>query len=645
MLPVLGLLIHASLMPLGGAAWAFEAMTVPLQHASAAQLLLSQSWWPRLAVALLAGGGLALCGELLQLLLRNPLASDHTLGVASGASLCVMLATLYAPQLLLSGPEWIAMAGAALTLLLVCGMGWQRALNPVTLVVTGMTLNLLMGGLSMMLLMFNHEQLSGLLIWGAGSLAQQGWGSAQDLVVRVLLAGSAVLLLIRPLQLMSLDDAALRGLGISVRFMRFYGLGIAVFLAGSLVSHVGVIGFIGLSAPAVMRLAGAVSFQSRLPLSILFGALLLASADQAVQIMGASTQAFVPTGAMTALFGVPLLLWLLTRLPPSTQAVLNPTGMLGKPCRRPVHRFFWLSMALVLAVGLAASLGQRGQGWQWLSLDHAAILEWRLPRTIAALCSGVMLALAGTILQRTTGNALASPELLGVSSSSAILLVVGVFVLDQPGYLSLAGMALLGALLALALIIGLNRRNGFSTHGVILTGVALGAAYEALRSLLLADADPRGQQVTAWLAGSTYYVTAFASLLLLALLLIAVPLARASSRWLDILPLGGATAQSLGVPLKKARLSLLLLAAGMSALATLVVGPLSFVGLMAPHLARTLGFNHARRQLQAAALIGGLLMVLADWLGRQILFPYEIPAGLIASVLGAIYFLGRLQRR
>jgi ABC-type Fe3+-siderophore transport system permease subunit len=116
------------------------------------------------------------------------------------------------------------------------------------------------------------------------------------------------------------------------------------------------------------------------------------------------------------------------------------------------------------------------------------------------------------------------------------------------------------------------------------------------------------------------------------------------SRWADMLPLGSPTAQALGMSVGRARFAILLLTAALSATATLVVGPLTFVGLIAPHLARMLGFQRALAQLAGAALIGALIMVSADWLGRTLLFPRQIPAGLVAALIGAPYFLWRMRR-
>ncbi|MGB6240928.1 MAG: Fe(3+)-hydroxamate ABC transporter permease FhuB [Castellaniella sp.] len=637
-------LAAASLQPLGGASAALDALrATTLEHASVAELLLSQSWWPRLVLALLAGSGLALAGELLQLLLRNPLASATTLGISSGASVALMLTTLFAPSLLAQGQEWVAMLGAGLTLALVFQLSWRHGLDPLVLIVVGMTLNLLLGGLSIVLLIFNHEALSGLLIWGAGSLAQQGWDGVRFLAPRLLACVLCLLPLLRLLRLAPLDDVTLRSLGLPMRHLRVAGLGLAVFLVGSLVSSTGVIGFVGLVAPNIMKLAGASRLASRLPLSMLFGALLLASADLLVQTYASGISAFVPTGAVTAALGVPLLLWLLIRLRLPTAP--GAAGDAYMPSRQNAgHTLAWLGLLLPLSLMLALSFGQLLHGWHWQAPFSVDSLQWRLPRVIAAGCGGILLALAGVILQRLTGNPLASPELLGVSSGSAIALSLGVFLLPQPSYLMLSGTALLGAGVALLLILVSNRRNHYSSQGILLTGIALGALYEALRSLLLADGDPRGQQLTAWLSGSTYYASASMSWTLLALTLAAVPLAGATSRWQDLFPLGQPTAHALGVPVRKARFVMLLLAAAFSALATLVIGPLSFVGLIAPHMARMLGFRRAKAQLAAAALLGAIVMILADWLGRQVLFPQEIPAGLMASLAGGSYFLWQIRR-
>lgn len=111
------------------------------------------------------------------------------------------------------------------------------------------------------------------------------------------------------------------------------------------------------------------------------------------------------------------------------------------------------------------------------------------------------------------------------------------------------------------------------------------------------------------------------------------------ARWLEILPLGEASSRAVGVGLTASRFRLLLVTAMLTGAATLIVGPLSFVGLMAPHMARMTGLQRPMPQLCGAAIIGALIMLLADWLGRNLLFPYQVPAGLLATFIGGPYFM------
>ncbi|TIN31523.1 MAG: Fe(3+)-hydroxamate ABC transporter permease FhuB, partial [Mesorhizobium sp.] len=119
-------------------------------------------------------------------------------------------------------------------------------------------------------------------------------------------------------------------------------------------------------------------------------------------------------------------------------------------------------------------------------------------------------------------------------------------------------------------------------------------------------------------------------------LLAIVPL---TSRWLEILPLGEAASRGLGLGLFRVRVVLLVLISVPTTIATLVIGPLSFVGLMAPHLARMLGLQRALPQLFASAMLGGMMLVSADWAGRMLIFPWQIPAGLLAALVGGPYFM------
>ncbi|MFJ3167629.1 Fe(3+)-hydroxamate ABC transporter permease FhuB [Serratia marcescens] len=639
-----GLTIYNLVQQLPPAQWV-RALSAP-DIDDVRQMLFHYSLLPRLTVSLLAGAGLGLVGVLFQQVLRNPLAEPSTLGVAAGAQLGLTIATLW----VLPGGEFTrqlaAMVGAIVVGGLVFGVAWGKRMSPVTLILAGLVLGLYCGAVNSLLALFHYDQLQGMFLWGTGALNQQDWSTVQFILPRLLVAGALAALLLRPLTLLGLDDGVARNLGLGLSMARFCALGLAIIFSAMLVSAVGVIGFIGLFAPLMAKMLGARRLAHRMMLAPLLGALLLWLTDQ---VMLGVTQVWreIPTGAATALFGAPLLLWLLPRL---RSAATPPPMNLGDkvPAERGNLPGWILLGGLVLLIGLtlALMLGKNAGGWHWsLGAELDSLLPWRWPRVLSALAAGMMLAVAGTLIQKLTGNPMASPEVLGISSGAAFGVVMMLFMVPGDAFVWLLPAGSLGAAVTLLIIMIAAGRGGFSTERMLLAGIALSTAFTTVIFLLLASGDPRMGGLLTWLSGSTYSVEpaqALRTALVAACLMVLAPLCR---RWLTILPLGGATARSVGIALTPARLTILLLAATLTAMATLTVGPLSFVGLMAPHMARMLGFRRALPQMVIAALLGGLLMVFADWCGRMLLFPYQIPAGLLATFIGAPYFVYLLRKQ
>ncbi|WP_324038325.1 Fe(3+)-hydroxamate ABC transporter permease FhuB [Aeromonas caviae] len=639
----LGLACAELARQLPGALW-WQALFSPELN-DARQAVVHFSWLPRLAICLLAGAALGLAGTLMQQVLRNPLASPTTLGVASGAQLALMMVTLLAPSWLLIGREWIAMAGGSLAMGLVFALAWRRQLNPVVIVFAGLVINLYLAAISMGLLLFFQEELKGLLVWGSGSLAQNSWSGVGYLLPRLLLAAMLAAVLVRPLAVLELDDASARSLGVSLKHLRLAGLGLAVFITACVVSVVGLIGFIGLAAPAMVRLLGVRKLAQRLLWAPILGALLLAATDLLLQTLSRFWPVLIPTGAMTALLGAPLLLWLIPRLGIKQSSPKANSSL--QLARHPAPSRLVGLMVLGLAAAVSASLlfGQGMDGWGWPSwLRWQAQLEWRLPRTLAAGAAGVLLALAGTLLQRVSNNPMASPELLGVSGGTFMGVIAAALLLPAlPLPMMLLG-GLVGAFACLLLLVLINRRNGFQPERILLSGIAITALFEPLQAIALANGDLRVQQLLSWMSGSTYYVTQPVALALVVLALLMLAACLLVSRWLDLMPMGPAVATALGIHLGCAQLTILLLVAVLTASATMVIGPLSFAGLLAPHLARLMGLVRARWHLLGAAGCGALLMVSADWIGQQILFPQEVPVGLVSTLLGGAYFMWCLRR-
>jgi iron complex transport system permease protein len=205
--------------------------------------------------------------------------------------------------------------------------------------------------------------------------------------------------------------------------------------------------------------------------------------------------------------------------------------------------------------------------------------------------------------------------------------------------------ATLGALLTLMMIIMLSWRSTFAPDKMLLTGVALSTLLNAFAALFMVSGDPRVLLMLSWMTGSTYRIDTNQALVVSGLALLFLLVTPLCNRWLAIMPLGQERSRALGISVGGSRLVLLLLAAVMTAAATLVVGPLSFVGLIAPHIARMLGAKRPIEQLVLSALMGGTLLILADWLGRNLVFPWQIPAGMFATFIGGPYFMWLLARK
>lgn len=607
-------------------------------------ILIWQSLIPRAVTALICGAALGLAGMLLQRVLRNPIADASTLGVASGAQLALTIATAYAPALIAFSREGVALVGAIVAVALVLGLSWRRGLDPMTVVLSGMVVSLVSAAASATVILAKGEYVLSLFIWGAGSLNQQSWDAALALGPRFLLSALAAALLLRPLALLGLDEDMARGLGLALHATRLAVLGITVWLAASVTAEVGVIGFVGLAAPALARELGARTPRQMLLAAPALGALLLSITDSAVQLLGSGFNDLAPTGAATALFGGPLLLWLMRRVPPA----LPPQATDAVPgADRTARSFRALAplAALIMAVAaLGLVLGRGPDGWGLAASPlFWELLPFRGPRLVAAGTAGALLGAAGCLMQRLTANPLAGPEVLGVSAGGGVGLLLAVTFLPASPFAMLAGIAG-GSLAVLLVMLLFAARPGVGPQRLLLAGIAMGALCMAVVSTAMAQGDLRAYMLLVWLSGSTNraseveaWTGLIACIVLIAPLLLAV-------RWLDLLPLGEATSRSLGLPVERSRLYLAALAALMTAVASLLVGPLSLIGLIAPHLARLAGFARSRDQLLASVLIGCGVMILADWLARLVAFPYQVPVGLFAALIGGPYLVWLLNR-
>lgn len=275
--------------------------------------------------------------------------------------------------------------------------------------------------------------------------------------------------------------------------------------------------------------------------------------------------------------------------------------------------------------------------------QHFAIWENRLPRALLALAIGAALATSGAIIQGIIHNPLASPDILSINHGASLSAVSCLMLFPSVGLWLLPLSASIGALTAFfILLIIAGKRTGPLKMALI--GVALSAFYSAIIDYLMLGARQEINSAILWLTGSlwgrSWHFVAYA-FPLIALLL---PLSFIFCKALDLLALGEQKAASLGVNVRANRLSLLTLAVIMAGISVSVAGPISFLGLIAPHLARRIVGGRHRYLLPASMLTGAIILSMSDTLVRSIAPPLELPAGVFTALIGAPYFFYLLRR-
>lgn len=218
------------------------------------------------------------------------------------------------------------------------------------------------------------------------------------------------------------------------------------------------------------------------------------------------------------------------------------------------------------------------------------------------------------------------------------------FILPASGPWTQLCAAVAGAVAAILVLLAIARRGGLGPERLLLAGIGIGASGGAIVAAAVAAGTPQSYTLLRWLSGSTAEVgpaqADFAVLAACGLLLL-LPGVR---RGLVLLPLGRAAATGLGLAVDRWRMGLILVAGMATAVASLFVGPLSFIGLIAPHLARRLGLHRPLAHAWGAAFLGAGLMALSDWLARVAAFPYQLPLGLFSAFVGGGYLVWLLGR-
>lgn len=267
---------------------------------------------PRILLGALVGGCFAVSGTILQGVMRNPLASPGIIGVSAGGGLAGVLVMLALPQFgFLLVPA--AFCGSLTTAFLVYLLAWKRGVSPVRLILAGVAVSAMLGACSSTILLFNAERAGGILDFTIGSLSARSWPQIGQVGGYMAFAFLLAFFLGGKLNILALGDEVATGLGLRVERGRFLLIGTAALLAAAAVSVAGLLGFVGLIAPHIVRMLIGSDNRFLLPASALFGALMVVSCDTVGRIVMEPSE--LPVGIIMALMGPPFFLWLLRRHP------------------------------------------------------------------------------------------------------------------------------------------------------------------------------------------------------------------------------------------------------------------------------------------------------------------------------------------
>ncbi|MBU7318236.1 FecCD family ABC transporter permease [Paenibacillus oleatilyticus] len=299
-----------------------------------------------------------------------------------------------------------------------------------------------------------------------------------------------------------------------------------------------------------------------------------------------------------------------------------------------------------VAVG-AVSVPVRDIGPSLLSANgpfYFIVHEVRLPRVIVGILAGFGLAVSGVILQSLVRNPLASPDVIGITKGAGLSAAAVIFLFPQsPGYV-IPAAAFAGAIGAFVILMLLSRRLTLSPASLALVGVAVGAVFQAGIQYLIVTHPTNVNMALLWMSGSLWSRGWREVFSLLPWIAVFLPLAWGSFAKLNVFQLGDETSASLGLNVVRQRFWLLLLAVALAGISVSAVGAIGFVGLIAPHMARSLVGGRHQWLIPLAALIGADLMLLGDCLGRIIVIPREVPVGIMTAIIGAPYFVYLLRK-
>ena len=653
------------------------------QDDASTNALVQDSRLPRTLIAACVGAALAVAGATSQALTRNPLAGPSVLGLVHASAFAVVALIAVASP----GPG-VLTAAAVLGSTVCFGAVFafasvgSRGPSPARLTLAGVGLTgVFLAGIEFFVI-YDEVTFESARRWISGSLADRPLDALLP-VLPVLAVGWILALAMGPaLDLLETGDEVASSLGQRVLASRL-GAGAAVcLLTGAAVAVGGPIVFIGLMVPHVCRKLVGAANRAVIPASLVVGALFLVVADTiARRPFGAGE---LPVGVITALVGGPVFVLVArearriavtqaTAPPVPLDAPPEPTGLRTRWRARDRYvgvRLPWttvrfrpavpLAFLALAAVAVAALVAHLVVGEYHLSVgavidalrgdgdagNRFVVRQLRLPRPLVGLAAGAAFGLSGALLQRVTGNDLASPDLLGVMAGANLGVTVLTFGFPELPATMRLPVALVCGLAAGLLVLLVAGGGGRAPLRVLLIGAGVTVVAQAVVAAVAANGElVHAFRIVLWIVGGLYGRSWTELNIAVNSLFVLAPAAFLLSRRLDHMEMGDDLAVAVGVPVRSTRGAAFVVACSLAAVGVATTGPIAFVGLAAPHLARRLVGDATAGLLAVSAAAGAAVVVIADLVARTALAPREIPTGVLVPLVGVPVLLTLLHRQ
>ena len=604
---------------------------------------------PRYVVSLIAGSALSLAGLLFQESTRNVLASPNLLGVGAGAHLSLALGLIFFPNLMVNYNIFFALAGAFIVTVIVYYAS-SRSDNALRIVLLGVALTFTLNSLAGIISLYFEKDVSGLFLWGAGDLEQQGWNKIILLFPIVLLIYVICFFITQKLKVFNLGEIRATSLGINVIRFRWTLLILGVILTAIAVTLAGPISFIGLFVPNVLRVLKVKMNKKFIFLTAFLGSNVLLFADTLTKLFAKNLYINIPVGIFTAVIGAPTLFWAVFKIRQFSISHNEERATSNKYFLSP-HSIIYLSIfffciLFVFVDGFGSFHFVINFLFNHSALSNTFVYEELIyPRILIAFIAGGSLGVSGLFFQGVIKNNLASPEILGVSQGAIFLVLIFLLFFPNLDWIFIQFITFTGGLIVFGFIMFCAKKYNLQTIKLAMIGICIGAFLTSLNTGLLAFSGMQSAEVIRWSSGSLYGHSYGDLYRLCLILFFTIPISYYFSNKLPFFLLDKHKSISLGFNLFKIQIILLLLATIQTSAVISTIGLLGFIGLIAPHIIKLLGYIKPRVQFVLVFFLGGILGMFSECLSRWLFYPAEIPAGLITPIIGTLYLIWALVKQ